>query len=121
MGKCSVSKIQRHLSVLFKKAEVKKRADLVSWWRQDLQGIAIEANSVDTPLGSITNSLTLKEMELMEFLELGWSTEEIMSKTRSTKNNISTQLEDLMKKANLNSRTELVRWWRTSREGKGIV
>ena len=118
--KCSVSKIEKRVSFMFNKAEVNKRSDLVSWWEKSLQGKATKTNDMETPDMKASEDkpstlLTADETAVMDFLERGMTTEEIISKTRSTKRKIAKQLDNLFKKANVKSRTELVRWWRASR------
>ncbi|KAL7542784.1 hypothetical protein ACHAXR_012091 [Thalassiosira sp. AJA248-18] len=121
--KCSVSKIEKYVSAMFKKAGVANRADLISWWDKSLQGDANarnlhkETNAIEAPneelLGERSSTLlTPDEKVVMDFLEQGMTTDELASKTQSTKRKIGKQLDNMLKKANVKNRTELVRWWR---------
>ena len=110
---------------MMKKANVKNRFDLVDWWGTyssnieqivvpKVESITSEQNAIDIP----STSLTAEETILLELLENGMSTEEIVSRTRSSKKRVANQLGSLFDKAGVNNRTELIRWWRAGGKGK---
>ena len=127
---CSISKIEKHMTAMFKKVEVDKREDLIAWWKIHLQDnpsknqrdqykteskdekaeqtddkVSIEGKASITPV-------TIEVEDIMDLLEQGMTTEEIASETQSTKTNITKQLKDLFKRANVSNKTDLIRWWR---------
>ncbi|KAL3764390.1 hypothetical protein ACHAW5_005131 [Stephanodiscus triporus] len=132
---CSVSKVEKHVTAMFKKANVNKRADLVSWWGEyskdmknmdakvdvDASGSRLDKEAPDEVAqveSRPSPSLTKAERVVMELLERGLTTEEIISTTQSTKRRISEQLDSLKRKARVKNRTELIRWWIDSEKGK---
>ena len=135
---CSVSKIEKLVTAMFKKANVNKRADLVSWWGEyskamDNIGAKVNASgsrrAKETPdevtreesRPSESPSLTTEERVVLELLERGLTTEEIISTTQSTKRRIADQLDNLFNKAQVKNRTELVRWWIEKGKGGAIT
>jgi len=123
---------------MFKKANVNKRADLVSWWGEyskamEKMGATVDASgsrrAKETP-DEVTReesrpsellSLTTEERVVLELLERGLTTEEIISKTQSTKRRTADQLDNLFNKAQVKNRTELVRWWIERGKGGAIT
>jgi DNA-binding NarL/FixJ family response regulator len=123
---------------MFKKANVNKRADLVSWWGEyskamEKMGAKVDASgsrrAKETPdevtreesRPSESLSLTTEERVVLELLERGLTTEEIISKTQSTKRRTADQLDNLFNKAQVKNRTELVRWWIERGKGGAIT
>jgi DNA-binding NarL/FixJ family response regulator len=118
---CSESKIQKHMTAMFKKAEVNNRAELVVWWGEYLQdnnaadtnenshkaATLVKRKSKDKP----NPSLTGKDKVVLDFLVGGMTIDEIASKTNSSKGRVSKQLGKLFQIANVNSRTDLLNWW----------
>jgi DNA-binding CsgD family transcriptional regulator len=132
---CSISKIEKFVTAMFKKANVKKRADLVSWWGEYSKSIENMGAKVDvggsrrateTPdevareerRKSESPSLATEERVVLELLERGLTIEEIISTTQSTKKKIADQLDVLFNKAQVKNRTELVRWWIENEKGR---
>jgi len=115
---CSISKIEKHITSLLKKANVKNRIDLVDWWKtysgtiKDFVPKVVDGSSSKQISKDNSDLLTTEETVVMELLESGLTTEEIISKTQSSKKRISLQLSSLFDKAGVRNRTELVRWWR---------
>lgn len=121
---CSISKIEKHITSLLRKANVKNRVDLVDWWKTysgTIEDIApkLDASSSKQIPKDASIPLTAEETVVMELLESGLTTEEIITKTQSSKKRISHQLSSLFDKAGVRNRTELVRWWREG--GKSTV
>jgi len=115
---CSVSKIDKRLSAMCKKANVNKRTNLVDWWEKSSEDKTTKENTLalsgKLALEDINGPiLAVEETDVMIFLEQGMTTEEIVSKTRSTKRKITNILNNLFKIAHVENRTDLVRWWRT--------
>lgn len=123
---CSISKIEKHMTAMFEKAAVKRRADLIDWWVQSMQDEDTNTATSNSQLqieetpGEIVSverpasSLTAEEKNVMNLLGAGMTTEEIISKTQSTKRKIEKHLKDLLHKAKVQNRTELLRWWRAN-------
>jgi DNA-binding NarL/FixJ family response regulator len=114
---CSISKIEKHITSLLRKANVKNRVDLVDWWKTysgTIEDIApkLDVSSSKQIPKDASIPLTAEETVVMELLESGLTTEEIITKTQSSKKRISHQLSSLFDKAGVRNRTELVRWWR---------
>jgi DNA-binding NarL/FixJ family response regulator len=105
---CSVSKVEKRITLMFKKAGVHNRGALVDWWSDYSKTLG----DLETPTQENITTLTSKEKRVIELLESGMTTDEIISETKSTKAKITKQLDSLMKKAGVDTRTELVRWWR---------
>jgi len=124
---CSISKIEKSMSSMFKKAAVTNRVDLTNWWKdysKTLDDVNVskvykakpkEVN-VDTskPTQEETSSslLTEEEEQVIDYLARGYTTDEIASATKSTKKNITKLLNNLIKRADVVNRTELVQWWK---------
>ena len=126
---CSISKIEKRISAMFKKADVHKREDLIQWWHtysetlDDGDENAINTTTLD-PVGTETSDdtaaqkdgklplLTEDEREVIELLESGMTTQEIISTTSSSKSKLTKLLDILYKKCGVKNRTELARWWR---------
>ena len=126
---CSISKIEKRISAMFKKVDVHKREDLIQWWHtysetlDDGDENAINTTTLD-PVGTETSDdtaaqrdgksplLTEEEIKVIELLESGMTTQEIISTTSSSKSNLTKLLDILYKKCGVQNRTELVRWWR---------
>jgi DNA-binding NarL/FixJ family response regulator len=109
---CSVSKVEKIITAMFKKANVNKRADLLFWWGEyskALENSKIGADEIEEHKPS--PSLTTEEKIVLGHLERGLTIEEITSATESTKSRIADLLGGLFSKANVKNRTELVRWW----------
>lgn len=102
--RCSISKVEKHISAMFKKSKVKKRSGLIVWSNKNASISQIDVR--EKP------SLTSEEKILLDFLDKGLTTEEIISKTQSTAKIIGKHLENLLEVAKVQNRTELVRWWR---------
>jgi DNA-binding CsgD family transcriptional regulator len=121
---CSVSKVEKLVTTMFKKANVNKRADLVSWWGEYSKDMGANLDSrlakeaPDDVAQVESPSLTKTERVVLELLERGLTTEEIISTTQSTKRRISDQLDSLKRKARVKNRTELIRWWIDSEKGR---
>merc|ERR1712125_120296 len=106
------------MTAMFKKAQVNRREDLIAWWQNDLnnsppqiqlgpngKGVSDKkTEKEDDKIISLEAKpgifLTVDEEDIMDLLERGMSTEEIASKTRSTKSKVTKQLKDLLKRAN---------------------
>lgn len=120
---CSNSKIEKHVTSMMKKVNVKKRADLVDWWRTYSRNIieqsmvAPEAESEQNEKGMPT-TFSAEETTLLELLETGMTTEEIVTRSRSSKKRVAMQLSSLFDKAGVRNRTELVRWWKAGGNSK---
>ena len=118
---CSESKIQKHMTAMFKKAEVNNRAELVVWWGEYLQdNNAADTNEIARKAATLVKrkskdkpnpSLTGKDKVVLDFLVGGMTIDEIASKTNSSKGRVSKQLGKLFQIANVNSRTDLLNWW----------
>lgn len=121
---CSISKINKRLSAMCKKADVSKRTDLVAWYEGgSLQGepaqtnlLEVEAADEMAPEDIAPLSLTAEETTVLNFLEKGMTTKEIIANTQLTKRKIASILKDLFNIANATNRTDLVRWWKTNRK-----
>ena len=121
---CSISKIEKSMSSMFKKANVTNRGDLTNWWKDYSKTLGDEnANKVyktipeevrsSKPKQETSSSLlTEEEVQVVEFLERGYTTDEIASASKSTKKNITKLLNNLIKRADVVNRTELVQWWK---------
>ena len=123
---CSISKIEKSMSSMFKKAAVTNRGDLTNWWKDYSKTLGDENVSkvyktkpeevnVDTskPKQETSSSLlTEEEEQVMNLLAKGYTTDEIVSASKSTKKNITKLLKILIKKAGVANRTELVQWWK---------
>jgi DNA-binding NarL/FixJ family response regulator len=117
---CSISKIEKDITVMFRKANVNNRADLVSWWEEysktiGSMGVAVVAS--DSKLAKAysdeaSNTLTAEERAVLELLERGMTTNEIIAATKSTKRALADQLDSLFMKTKVKTRTELVAWWK---------
>ena len=117
---CSISKIEKDITVMFRKANVNNRADLVSWWDEysktiGSMGVAVVAS--DSKLAKAysdeaSNTLTAEERAVLELLERGMTTNEIIAATKSTKRALADQLDSLFMKTKVKTRTELVAWWK---------
>ena len=120
---CSISKIEKHISAMFKKAGVKRRVDLVAWWEKTPQGQPMKINaSKATPepdesasLDNQSSSLTAVESVVIDLLGQGMTTDEIIAETQSSKRKIDKLLHTLFDKTKTNNRTELVRWWEANK------
>lgn len=120
---CSESKIQKHLTAMFKKAEVNNRAELVLWWGEYLQdNNAADTNEIIARKAATLvkvksrdkrnpSLLTGKDKVVLDFLVGGMTIDEIASRTSSSKGRVSKRLGQLFKIANVNSRTDLLNWW----------
>jgi len=123
---CSISKIEKSMSSMFKKANVTNRRDLTNWWKdysKTLDDVNVskvykakpkEVN-VDTSKPTqeeTSSSLLTEEEQVIDYLARGYTTDEIASATKSTKKNITKLLKILIKKAGVANRTELVQWWK---------
>ena len=93
---------------MFKKTDMHNRVALVDWWSDYSKTLG----DFETPTQENITTLTSEEKRVIELLESGMTTDEIISETKSTKAKITKQLDSLMKKAGVDTRTELVRWWR---------
>lgn len=125
---CSISKIEKSLSSMFKKVDVINRGDLAHWWKTYSQTLGDEnvlskvyktkleevnvAISKPTQEETSSSLLTEEEEQVMNLLAKGYTTDEIVSATKSTKKNITKLLKTLIKKAGVANRTELVQWWK---------
>ena len=99
---CSISKIEKDITVMFKKANVNKRADLISWWDEYSKTIGRVGAVVDASgpiIAKVSDeaspSLTTEERAVLELLERGLTTNEIISTTQSTKRAFTDQLDNL--------------------------
>lgn len=123
---CSISKIEKSLSSMFKKVDVINRGDLAHWWKDYSTTLGDENASkvYKTKLEEVNNDtskpkqetssslLTEEEEQVMNLLAKGYTTDEIESASKSTKKNITKLLNSLIKKAGVVNRTELVQWWK---------
>lgn len=123
---CSVSKIEKCISAMFKKANVSNRADLVGWWESNGSTSATQSenllsktkgNTIETiedipPADKTSSLLTSDEKIVMDFLAKGFTTDEIATKTQSTEKKIAKQLKGILGKSGVGNRTELIRWWK---------
>ena len=110
------------MSAMFKKADVKRRADLVVWWGKTMQGKSAKTDASSTQFVATPDdiqstdrssaSLTAEETAVMDLLYRGMTTEEIISLTQSSKRKVDKKLRILFNKTQTKNRTELVRWWR---------
>eukprot|EP00581_Thalassiosira_minuscula_P029115 CAMPEP_0183787766 /NCGR_PEP_ID=MMETSP0739-20130205/67712_1 /TAXON_ID=385413 /ORGANISM="Thalassiosira miniscula, Strain CCMP1093" /LENGTH=459 /DNA_ID=CAMNT_0026031859 /DNA_START=58 /DNA_END=1438 /DNA_ORIENTATION=- len=118
---CSVSKIEKHVSALFKKAAVKRRADLAAWWKNYVSDKTTKANDMDINETTVLedrppNHLTADEETVMDLLGQGKTPDEIISETKLRRRDIKKMLDNLFKKAHVTNRTELLQWWSTSKK-----
>jgi DNA-binding NarL/FixJ family response regulator len=107
---CSVSKIQKHLTSMLKKANVTSRVDLVDWWAKYSEAIditipAVSTGSTEHNAKRTSTPLAKEEIAVLELLEIGTPTEEIISKTESSKKRIAVVLGNLFDKAGVRNRT----------------
>jgi DNA-binding NarL/FixJ family response regulator len=117
---CSISKIEKDITVMFRKANVNNRADLVSWWEEysktigSMGGVVVASDSKLAKASSdeASNTLTAEERAVLELLERGMTTNEIIAATKSTKRALADQLDSLFMKTKVKTRTELVAWWK---------
>lgn len=116
---CSISKIEKDITVMFRKSNVTKRADLVSWWDEYTKtigstGVAVVAGDPGfaKAYDAASSSLTTEERAVLELLECGMTTDEIISTTNTTKRALTDQLDSLFMKTKVKTRTELVVWWK---------
>ena len=123
---CSVSKVEKHTTSMFRKAGVKRRAGLIEWWKEGSSDKIISSDmSIPKPVQNVkevisketeakqSSLLTEDEVLALDDLEKGLTTEEIMSRMQSSKTEITDLLDSLLDKARVKNRTELVCWWRT--------
>ena len=116
---CSISKIEKDITVMFRKANVNKRADLVSWWDEYSKSIGSMGVAEDTSNPRLAKAsddastiFTPEDRAVLELLERGMTTDEIISTTKSTKRALADQLDSLFMKTKVKTRTELVAWWK---------
>lgn len=116
---CSISKIEKDITVMFRKANVNKRADLVSWWDVYSKSIGSMGVAEDTSNPRLAKAsddastiFTPEDRAVLELLERGMTTDEIISTTKSTKRALADQLDSLFMKTKVKTRTELVAWWK---------
>jgi len=116
---CSISKIEKDITVMFRKANVNKRADLVSWWDGYSKSIGSMGVAEDTSNPRLAKAsddastiFTPEDRAVLELLERGMTTDEIISTTKSTKRALADQLDSLFMKTKVKTRTELVAWWK---------
>lgn len=116
---CSISKIEKHISAMFKKAGVKRRVDLVAWWEKTPQGQSMKINAskatTEPDESAQSSSLAAEESVVIDLLGQGMTTDEIIAETQSSKRKIDKLLHNLFDKTKANNRTELVRWWEANK------
>ena len=122
--KCSISKVEKIVSSLFKKTGTKKRPQLVEWCKQN-HGHGDEVDQGEEFIGTddsnIPNSrekleLT-KENEIMDLIGKGFTNKEIVTSLGVSLKDIVTVVDAMLEKAKVSNRTELMRWW-NSKENK---
>jgi len=112
---CSISKVEKIVSSLFKKTGTKKRPELVNWCKQNEQGGVIVVDDTDDIPKS---SKKLKEdKEIMDLIGKGFTNKEIVNKTGVSLKDIVTVIDAMLDEAKVKNRTELMRWW-NSKENK---
>jgi len=110
---CSISKVEKIISSLFKKTGTKKRPELVDWCKQnrvnERQQTVIQ--DVDDGIPESSSQLSEKEKEIMRLLGLGLTNKEIVAKTGVLLKDIVSVVDAMLAKAKVKNRTELMRWW----------
>ncbi|KAL7448905.1 hypothetical protein ACHAWC_001020 [Mediolabrus comicus] len=110
---CSISKVEKIISSLFKKTGTKKRPELVDWCKQnrvnERQQTVIQ--DVDDGIPESPSQLSEKEKEIMRLLGLGLTNKEIVAKTGVLLKDIVSVVDAMLAKAKVKNRTELMRWW----------
>lgn len=110
---CSVSKVEKIISSLFKKTGTKKRPELVDWCKQnrvnERQQTVIQ--DVDDDLPELSSQLSEKEKEIMHLLGQGLTNKEIVAKAGVLLKDIVSVVDAMLAKAKVKNRTELMRWW----------
>lgn len=116
--KCSISKVEKIVSSLFKKTRTKKRPQLVEWCKQnhvhDSEGDQGEV-IIDAFDDNISNAS--KENEIMDLIGKGFTNKEIVTNLGVSLKDIVTVVDAMQEKAKVSNRTELMRWW-NSKENK---
>lgn len=111
---CSISKVEKIISSLFKKTGTKKRPELVEWCKQnrvnERQQIVIQDIDDDIP-EMPSSQLSEKEKEIMRLLGQGFTNKEIVAKTGVLLKDIVSVVDDMLTRAKVKNRTELMRWW----------
>ncbi|KAK1736605.1 SET domain-containing protein [Skeletonema marinoi] len=111
---CSISKVEKIVSSLFKKTGSKRRPQLVTWCKQNLDTEVEQCE--DDPKSS--RKLNLKEeKEIMDLIGKGFTNNEIVNNLGVSLKDIVTVVDDMLDKAKVSNRTELMRWW-NSKESK---
>jgi len=104
---CSISKVEKIVSSLFKKTGTKRRPQLVTWCKQNLDS-EVEDD----------RKLNLKEeKEIMDLIGNGFTNNEIVNNLGVSLKDIVTVVDAMLDKAKVSNRTELMRWW-NSKESK---
>mmetsp|Transcript_32703 Transcript_32703/g.55766 ORF Transcript_32703/g.55766 Transcript_32703/m.55766 type:complete len:471 (+) Transcript_32703:61-1473(+) len=111
---CSISKVEKIVSSLFKKTGSKRRPQLVTWCKQNLDTEVEQCE--DDPKSS--RKLNLKEeKEIMDLIGKGFTNNEIVNNLGVSLKDIVTVVDAMLDKAKVSNRTELMRWW-NSKESK---
>jgi DNA-binding NarL/FixJ family response regulator len=112
---CSISKVEKIISSLFKKTGTKKRPELVDWCKQnrvnERQQTVIQDVDDDISEFQLSSQLSEKEKEIMRLLGLGLTNKEIVAKTGVLLKDIVSVVDAMLAKAKVKNRTELMRWW----------
>lgn len=116
---CSISKVEKIISSLFKKTKTKKRPQLVAWCKEnhgygsedEEEGeVIIDADEDEIPKPSKKLMLT-KEKAIMDLIGKGFTNKEIVTHLGVSLTDIVTVVETMLGKADASNRTELMRWW----------
>ena len=116
---CSISKVEKIVSSLFKKTGTKRRPQLVKWCKEKHVGhgseveegeVIIDANEDDIPKSSKKLVLT-KEKAVMDLIGKGFTNKEIVKHLGVSLKEIVAVVDTMLDKANASNRTELMRWW----------
>ncbi len=116
---CSISKVEKIVSSLFKKTRTKKRPQLVTWCKENHDPdseveegeVTIDADEGDDiPKSSKKLTLT-KEKAIMDLIGKGFTNKEIVKYLGVSLKDIVTVVDTMLDKAEASNRTELMRWW----------
>ena len=111
---CSISKVEKIISSMFKKTGTKKRPELVDWCKQNRvneRQQTVEIQDVDDDLPKSSSQFGAQEKEIMHLLGQGLTNKEIVAKTGVLLKDIVSVVDAMLAKAKVKNRTELMRWW----------
>ena len=102
---CSISKVEKIVSSLFKKTGSKRRPQLVTWCKQNLDAEVEQCE--DDPKSSMKLNLQ-EEKEIMDLIGKGFTNNEIVNNLGVSLKDIVTVVDAMLDKAKVSNRTELM-------------